>query len=63
MKKITGYFIVFGILIIAVYDIYALTVGGQPSTISSVILNQSKVAPMIPLAFGILIGHVFWENK
>jgi len=63
MKKVTGLFIVFGIIVIAIYDIYALTVGGQPSTISSIIFNQSKVDPMIPLAFGVLIGHVFWSNK
>ena len=63
MKKITGLFIVFAVLIIAVYDIYALTTGGQTATISSVILNNSKVAPIIPFAFGVLAGHLFWENK
>lgn len=63
MKKITGYFIVFGIILIAIYDIYALIEGGQPATISSIIFNNSKVAPMIPLAFGVLIGHVFWGNS
>lgn len=63
MKKLTGYFIVFGIIIIAIYDIYALIEGGESATISSIIFNNSQVAPMIPLAFGVLIGHVFWQSK
>lgn len=63
MKKITGLFIVFGILIIAIYDTYALIAGGISSTISSVIFNDCKVDPMIPLGFGVLIGHLFWPNR
>ena len=63
MKKATGLFIVFGIIIIAIYDIYALINGGQSATISSILFNDSKVAPMIPLAFGVLIGHIFWGNQ
>ena len=63
MKKVTGFFIVGGIIVIAIYDIYALISGGQSATISSILFNDSKVAPMIPLAFGVLIGHIFWPNK
>ena len=63
MIKITGYFIVFGIIIIALCDIFMLAYGGVPSTISSVLFHDSKVSPMIPLAFGILVGHLFWQNK
>lgn len=42
-------------------DIYLLATGKD--SISNVIYLTSKDWPIIPVAFGIVIGHLFWPNK
>jgi hypothetical protein len=49
---------------IAVIDIYASIKGGDHDTISGRIWDWSKEYPMLPFCFGVLAGHLFWqENK
>jgi len=61
MKKVTLLVLGSLIAVIGIYDVYALTKGGPEATISSVIISLSHDFLIIPLLFGILIGHLFWR--
>jgi hypothetical protein len=43
------------------YDIY-VAVKQPNATISAVIKEVALKAPMIPFAFGVLVGHFFWPQ-
>lgn len=49
-------------LLVAVYELVAIFGGGQLGTVSEVLLAWSRRHPVIPLAAGILIGHLFWPQ-
>lgn len=36
--------------------------GGYQATISCILLDAAKYAPIIALAFGVLMGHLFWPQ-
>ena len=50
------------VVILGLYDIYALYRGGFVNTISWQIYFYSKKYPIIPFAIGILMGHIFWNQ-
>lgn len=50
-----------GVLII--YDTWTLLRRGYETTISSQLYTAALAQPVIPLAIGIVIGHLFWPNK
>jgi hypothetical protein len=60
-------FIVVGVTILTVYDIWALTTHGYEATMSYVILDASLNYPIIPfvvgLIIGILAGHLFAPQR
>ena len=59
----TRAFVVVTVLLIAVYDIVAITAWGVGATISRVVgVDASFDAPTIPFAFGMLMGHLFWHQ-
>lgn len=61
---ITKWLVVGVILIIAVFDLVALTVGGSDATISHVVgVEGSFHSPLIPFALGFIMGHLFWPQK
>lgn len=60
LQKITTIIIVACAIALILWDIYALVYGGGEATISYVIANLGKQNRMIPLVFGVLIGHFFW---
>jgi hypothetical protein len=60
--KPTILFIVAIIVLIAVYDIWAVVTGGGDRTISATILTFAKAYPIIPFTFGIFMGHLFFHN-
>lgn len=60
----TKWFMVAMILLIAVYDIAALAIGGVDATISHVIgIEGSFDSPLIPFGVGFVMGHLFWPQK
>ncbi len=61
MKKLTLIFTCSIIVIIGIYDVYALIEGGAEATISSVIISLSHDFLIIPFLAGILAGHLFWR--
>ena len=47
---------------IIVWDIYLASDDVDKNTIRELIRDVSDDSPMIPFAFGVLIGHWFWDN-
>lgn len=43
------------------YDLYTLLKDGSDTTISAVIIETSKDWLIIPVVFGVLIGHLFFQ--
>lgn len=63
MTITTVIFIISACLVIFAYDAYALYRSRDTEyTISFVIATAAKRNPIIPLAFGILMGHFFWSQ-
>ena len=61
MINLTDQIIVFSVLLLIAYDIFALAKGGVDSTISKRIIIWSHEYPAIPFLFGALMGHFFWQ--
>lgn len=47
-------------VILILYDVVAAFKGGVVSTISWQIFSNAVRYPIIPFAFGLLFGHLFW---
>ena len=59
------YIVLFLIVIVAVitaFDIYLAFMGGQEETISLFLWYTAQKWPIIPFIFGVLMGHLFWQN-
>ena len=63
MRKITSIFIISLVVIIAVYDVYAIAKGGVESSISHMMIEWSYKYPMFPFMMGVLVGHLFWRMR
>jgi hypothetical protein len=51
-------------LLVGAYELYALLTPMDGDTISEIIWRIAKGYPILPFAFGVLMGHFFWqENK
>jgi predicted permease len=50
-----------GVVLIFVYEFYALE-QHKGETISEVIWRITVTHPLIALAFGVLMGHFFWQS-
>lgn len=48
-------------VIIAVYDVYAMIVGGTENSISHLIITASYKYPILPFLMGLLAGHLWWR--
>lgn len=53
--------IVFITIALILYDIYAAVDGEEGNTITQVIQKYSLKYPVIPFAFGFLMGHFFGD--
>lgn len=42
-----------------VYDLFAFTAAGNDATISRVLLGWATDYPIVAIAFGVLLGHLF----
>jgi hypothetical protein len=60
MKKTTKMFILMVVILITIYDIVAYLEGGNEVTISGWFWEHSKRYPIIPFAWGVISGHLFW---
>ena len=44
-----------------IFDIWVIAKRGKQESISAHVIRGSKKYPLIVLAFGILLGHLFWS--
>lgn len=51
-----------GVALIFVYELYQLD-ANKGETISEIIWRLCATRPLIPLVFGVLMGHFFWQNS
>lgn len=58
----TAIFVLVVIATLIGYDIWTLCAHGVESTISWVTYSQGRQYPILPFAFGIVCGHLFWPN-
>jgi hypothetical protein len=56
-------FLVVVLFVVVIYDTIAIMSGGRYNTVSSVVMDWSETYPIIPLAAGILLGHLFWPQR
>lgn len=63
MKKITAYVIILLILVVAIYDGYAIYKGGTEASISHVILIWTYKYPPVTFVLGYLMGHLTWRIR
>ena len=61
--NVTAWIIIVVIFLLVLWDIYAQCRWGYEGTISRDILQASYAHPIIPLAAGLLLGHLFWPQK
>jgi hypothetical protein len=59
----TAWVICFTVLMLVLYDIYAVVTWGYEGTISRDILFASLKHPIIAFAAGLLCGHLFWPQR
>jgi len=55
----TTIFVIVATVVVIGYDIYA-AVDRDEITISQLMLRSARKYPMIPFAWGVLMGHWFW---
>lgn len=60
---ITVILIIATCLIWAVYDVWTIAKRGKKTSISAYIIRGSYKYPLVVLALGILIGHLFWSMR
>ena len=53
---ITAFFLI-------VFDVYIIAKKGKQESISAHVIRASYKYPLIVLAFGMLLGHLFWSMK
>lgn len=63
MRKKTIYFMIFIVVLIAVYDFYAIAKGGTEASISHIIFEWSYKVPFFTFSFGYLAGHLTWRIR
>lgn len=63
MKKITPYFIIITIIIIAAYDFWIIAVQGKPESVSATMIRWAHEYPSFPFLMGFTMGHLFWRMK
>lgn len=43
-------------------DVFAMTTAGVDATFSRYVLGAAQENPVIPLAAGVVLGHLFWPQ-
>lgn len=59
--NLTMAFIVFLVVIIAVFDVYIIAKKGKEESISAHLIRASHKFPSIPFLIGFVCGHLFWR--
>lgn len=59
--NLTVVFIIALVLVVTIYDVWIIKKAGKYESISAHIIRMSKESRMLPLAVGVLIGHLWWS--
>jgi hypothetical protein len=59
--NLTIAFIIFLVVIVAVFDVYIIAKKGKQESISAHIIRISHKYPSITFLLGFLCGHLFWR--
>jgi hypothetical protein len=59
--NLTVAFIIFLVVIIAIFDVYIIAKKGKQESISAHIIRMSHQYPSIPFLIGFVAGHLFWR--
>jgi hypothetical protein len=59
---LTKWVIIGTVIIVCGYDILTISQGGVQTSISVILYNYSCANPIIPFAFGLLCGHLFFPS-
>jgi hypothetical protein len=62
-NSFTALLLLIVVLAAGVWDVIAGNKWGSTATISSVIYNWATRFPILPLAVGLVLGHLFWPVK
>jgi hypothetical protein len=61
--NITTKLLIVSIFFFVIYDLIVMAISGREATISYDVLALSHQHPVIPLAVGIILGHLFWPQQ
>jgi hypothetical protein len=61
-RKVTQWTLIGVTFALVCYDAAVMSREGVNTTISRVVLQWSQNNPLIPFAFGIVCGHLFWPQ-
>lgn len=62
-EQLTVWFLRLWVLAAVAWELYAFYRFGEEATISTVMLRWASDNPIIAVAVGVLIGHIFWNNS
>jgi len=51
------------VFIVFLFDLFSVAARDELATVSAVVLEVSRKHPMVPLLFGVLMGHLFWPQR
>lgn len=57
----TRIFIAAVIVLILIYDVYILVIGGTGTSVSHELIVWAYKYPVLPFAIGFVMGHLFWR--
>ena len=63
MKKITRIFVLLTLVIVGVFDVFAIVKGGTEASISHLIFIWSYKYPAFTFLTGFCTGHLFWRMR
>lgn len=63
MKTYLSLLFLFMLIVVWLFDWYAIVKDRPRETVSAMLLEWSQAWPILPLLVGIVIGHLFWPNR
>jgi hypothetical protein len=63
MRQKTMIFIVSTLVLIGIWDVYAIVFGGKEASISHVMIEWGYEYPSFTFLIGFAMGHLFWRMR
>jgi hypothetical protein len=61
--NLTITFMIAGVVIVALFDVYIILKKGKSESISAHVIRGSHKYPLLVLLCGMVLGHLFWNMK